>query len=206
MYLCNTFFNSLQSRKIEVSALQGFFVEYLSTLEDYPNREKIIDEVSKAESIFRVRYAVINCYSFFNFEMIEELIKMHGSDQDKEELKTYNQSFREFCTMMCKNGMRCHSDSRNPGERKVTFKLDSDHDKLPVKVFNSFRRNISIILDVREVDLNIVKIRKGCLNLEFLVSESAYQHIIELLQSRGEDRIKLFKESITSIQISDEVH
>lgn len=206
--LCSTIFDSLQSRNIEVSTVQTFFQEYLNQLlADYHNMKEIIAEVLKATSIVEVQAAVMSYYSFFNSEIIEDLIEKHGSDQDKSHLKEYIEDFSKFIITVHKSGVRC--GPRIPGKKMVTFKLDEcDKKKLPGRIFKQVRRNISRILEIREVDLTFVKIRNGCLNFDFLVSESVYQHI-KLLQLREEDRIMLFKESITSVQTyssSDEVH
>lgn len=67
-----------------VSQLRIFFGEYISKFEEHnPEIASTLSKLKEAKTVADVHATVEKYYSFYNYEVIEELVKTHGSDDDK---------------------------------------------------------------------------------------------------------------------------
>lgn len=138
--------------------------------------------------------AVMKYYSFSDYEMIEALIKVHGSDEDKTQLKEYIKKYSECVLLVHNNRVKCGSDI---GPNKVTFKLEIFDDTVHGREMVATKRTISKFLSVRTSQLHLVEIRKGCLNFDFSVPECVVQRVFNLPE---EDKKRMFKDSLVFIE------
>lgn len=107
--------------------------------------------------------------SYFNYEILETLVQVCGSEKDKISLEEYNEQFSEYCrTMPCAEEV-CGSEEAGPKRTKLVFKLDYEREKLKPDAVKSIKNNIASCLGIRLSVLYLSKIKDGCILLEFLV-------------------------------------
>ena len=118
--------------------------------------------------------------SYFNYEILETLVQVCGSEIDKKFLEEYNERFSEYCrTMPCAEEV-CGSEEAGPKRTKLVFKLDYEREKLKPDEVKSIKNNIASCLGIRPSVLYLSKIKDGCILLEFLVPTCIIDHLFPL--------------------------
>lgn len=192
-------FDSLEKSTITDDQLKRFILTYFTTMEYYAVDE-IDNEFKDADSLNAIHSKLAKHYSFCNYSVFESLIDVYGTDEDKENLKSYEECFKEFCFVVYNNRV-CGSDV--PGKCSVTFKLSVEPDKLKGEDLQRIKQRICKILDIKCASLYLRRIRDGCLQFDFLVSEVVCKHICHLTEEMSK---KFFDDNITFIQVYNPVN
>lgn len=118
--------------------------------------------------------------SFFNYEILETLVEICGSSQDKGYLKEYTEHFSEYCKAMPCAEKVC--GNVNPGSKRtqIVFKLDYELSQLQTDTVKSIKDNIAEHLGVKSSALYLSAIKEGCVLLEFYVSTFIIDQIFPL--------------------------
>ena len=159
-----------------------------------------LSDVSSFEALYTV--AMRFFCSYFNYEVIETLVKQYGNKKIKNALYQYQEDFRHFVITVYNNRVvYCGNDI---GKNKTVFKLDYDA-KRTITSFEirQVKERISGILSIKSSQLYLHRIREGCLELEFCLSVSVCKHILEL---KSESRRELFRAGITFIGVAYSSH
>lgn len=186
---------TFDSFKNDTTTLRIFFLEYFKT-----NQSQDVDDLSKqfkqAENHADIHAIATKYFSFYNTDPIELLIKNHGTSEDKQNLKDYNSYFRKYVITVKNNGVICGPYVH--GKNKVTFKLNLDENNpLPAKTTNKFKRKICEILGIRMRDLYLRRIRGGCIEFDFLVSDEVCGRLCRVT---AEMKQGLYQEKVTFVE------
>ena len=137
------------------------------------SKEKLFkeDELAGTTSVYDVFKAIRPYCSYFNYDVLEALVQINGSPQDKHYLKEYEEAFSAYCKAVPCVETVCGSDHKNAKSKriKLKFKLDYDREQLKPDVIRSIKSKIAGHLGVKSSALYLRRVEEGCTSLEFLV-------------------------------------
>ncbi len=194
--LVSDLLKSLQTRRISeesvVASLAGFntlkkvFVGRRNQCVFRAQRRKL-DKCSTIADVWKI---IADYFSFFDYEMVDQITNSLGTDEDKEKMKLYKTCFIEYARRRLVKG-EISSDSREDTDIMIV-KLDSSYDNCELSRLKLFEWNLSSILNLNDVVLKLVKIDDGCIELTFLLPSFITSDIFPLstdqeraLQSQG---------------------
>ena len=159
-------------------------------------------DICGAKDMFEVFIKAVRPHcSYFNYELLELLVGVHGSPEDKAHMDEYLRSFTRYCKAMpcaeeiCGNG---DSDSRRI---KLKFKIDFDRQRLKPEVLRHIKYNIAHHLKIQPCSLYLRSIKEGCVLLEFLMPSFLLKRIFPLSNAQ---KVALYNEcKVTDIQCDD---
>ena len=159
------FFTSLEEQNIAT----GKLVEYL--------KEEITDPLlteSKSTALEDVKKIMRKYTSFFDYQLIEYMIKLTGTDKDIDQLKLYETSFIDYAKRRI---YECPAIFGSPDSSatELHFKLDSKYDEWKLKELKDFQYRLCLKLNISVYVCRLLSIKKGC----FLVTFEIPSHICE---------------------------
>lgn len=176
---------SLKKRRITA----GVLAQTLLSHSQFHSREKeyfgeLFEEhrvnLSSTKEIDEVFEIITDYNSYFNYELIETIIIVHGSDNDKKRLKQYLSDFAEYCKKVpCEEVNDDHAES-SPKLTKVKFKLDYEKHKLKCGDIKRIQRQIAKILKIKCTLLKVCQVGEGCIEITFLVPRFIMWHFESL--------------------------
>ena len=138
-------------------------------------------ELKAADTIPKIFMVLNDYFSFFNYHIIEHVIKELGTEEDKAELQRYKEDFKQYAKRRifeCLPEFGPVSDSDHAG---VFVKVDSHYEKYTVAEVEGFRHKLSKILQVSSQGiLRLCRVDKGCFQLMFQVPSFVEQEIFPL--------------------------
>ncbi len=153
----------------------------------FRTQRKKLDKCSTIADIWRI---IGDYFSFFDYEIVDQITDSLGTAEDKEKMKLYKAYFIEYARRRLVKG----KISSSTGEDTVTMivKLDSSYDNCEMSRLKLFEWNLSSILNLNEGVLKLGKIDDGCIELTFLLPSFITSDIFPLssdqehaLQSQG---------------------
>ena len=184
----------LLTKKIR-DEFEKFFVAIFSSFREKIDREKLVltlikeetfiqkDKVNETKSIYDVFVIIKDNCSYFNFELLETLITVLGSDQDKSCLEKYNQAFGEYCKAMpCAEGI--YGSESISDRMKVTVKVDFNVEELRPDNLISIKSIIAHHVGITPGALHLCCVKEGSTLLEFLVPNVIIKEIFPLSNSQ----------------------
>ena len=140
------------------------------------------DDFTQMETIHDVFELIQPHCSFFNYELLENLVQVCGADQDKKYLEEYTEHFSEYCkTMPCAEEVFGTGDA-GPKRTKLIFKLDYEREELKPDNVKSIKENIAYHLGVKPSMLYLSKIKDGCILMEIFIPTFIVDQIFPLTE------------------------
>ena len=188
-------FRSLKGRKPPINQ-DDFREEILTLLQPYLPKpdgkgvkgDHFIDQfgsISKTRSYLMIHKLI----SFFNFQILEDIITLFGTTEDTERLETYKQKFCDFCRRSVFEVPPHVIKNLSPTPRESTFKLvvkinehawfggdyEADSDKFVMEEVYTVQRTLAKVLELKGPRNYIlfIGVRKGCVELTFLILSEA---------------------------------
>ena len=149
----------------------------------YHNYRKLV-RVDTIEELFEL---IIPYFSFFNYDIIEEIVSEYGDSADKETFKSYLEQFQHYCKRRATEVPPLPIlDSEGPSTTKLRVKVEEDFKQdYTVKAVRGFRAKLCKILGITEPCLRLLSIEEGCILLTFSLPNSIL-HIVFPLTSEQE--------------------
>jgi hypothetical protein len=123
-------------------------------------------------------------YSYYNYELLETIVSVHGSDNDKEKIRQYIFDFSDYCRRVpCMEFYDDHCQT-SPKRIKIKFKLDYDNKLLKLTDVKKIQCNISKILNIRPSVLFLHSVEDGCTAITFLVPDPCFHAVLNLLKEK----------------------
>ena len=156
---------------------QGFF----DTLEDHsdhtPRYTRYLkdflesDDLKEPQSISEIHKIIQEHSDFFNYDLVEDMIKLAGTEKDKENCKEYLHKFHAYAKRRI---FECPSalGGTLKSETKLVAKLDSNYDRCSAEKINKFRYRLSAILNIKAHVLRLLSVEKGCITLVYAIPGS----------------------------------
>ena len=139
-------------------------------------------------------FIIMNPYfSFFNYDLIEVIITVHGACSDKENMQQYLRDFSEYCKKIpC---VEFHEEyNANESRTKIKFKLDYDRNNdLELGDIKRIQRQIAEILHVDPCVVYLHSVEDGCILITFLVPTFFVNCLIDLIAKNKSDLMKNVK-------------
>jgi len=138
-------------------------------------------ELKAADTIPKVFMVLNNYFSFFNYHIMEHIIKELGTEEDKAELQRYKKDFDQYAkrrVFECQPEFGPVSDT---DQSDIFVKVDSHYDNYTVTQVEGFRHKLSEILCVSSQGvLRLCRVDRGCFRLMFQVPLFVQQEIFPL--------------------------
>ena len=181
------------TKKIDIE-FQSFFSKVFTSFRDSEkiDRDKLVltltrnetifeeDELAKTKTVFDVFMLIKRSCSYFNYEALQTLVQVEGSDKDKKYLEEYTQTFSEYCKAMPCAEEICGGENAKLKRTKLKFKLDLDRARLKPDAVQSIKHNIARCLGIRPSSLYLCRIKEGCVLLEFQVPTFIAENLFPL--------------------------
>ena len=173
--LINVILKSWNSRKID-------FEELFLTVKN----ENVFEEgdLDRVKTVHDVLLMVKSRCSYFNHEVFQTMIEVHGSDQDKTYLQRYKEEFTVYCKAVPCIECVDYGNGNESKRTKLGFKVDFELKDLKQNVVKSIQHNIARHLGIRPSSLYLQRVTDGCVLLEFLVPNFVVEKIFPLTDSQ----------------------
>ncbi len=180
---------SLEARDLHLDKLQDCVLSVLVLPKDQrvsaldsEHKEKIFtaNSLAKVFSILRM----YNYISFLNYQIIELLIQQYGSADDHNLLEKYLEDLKTFCQRnVFEVPLSAFSSCRSRKTAKV-FALKCTEPTLTLQGVRVMQNKFAKILGLEFNALQLCSVKKGCVELHFLVSAAVAEHIFPLSPSQ----------------------
>ena len=151
-------------------------------------------KLEAADSIPKIFLVLKDYFSFFNYHVIEHIIKTLGTKEDKLELQRYKDDFNQYAKRRifeCQSEFGPLSDTDHAD---IFVKVDLQYENYTISEIEVFRHKLSEILRVSsEGILRLCRVEKGCFQLTFQVPSFVQQEIFPL---STEQEVALVKEGV----------
>jgi len=139
------------------------------------------NELKAADTIPKVFMILNDYFSFFNYYIIEHVIKELGTKKDKDRLQKYIEDFNQYAKRRIFECLPEFGPVSDADHSDIFVKLDSQYDNYSVIQIEGFRRKLSEILYVSSQGiLRLCRVDKGCFQLMFQMPSFLQQEIFPL--------------------------
>jgi hypothetical protein len=158
--LMNKYFDSLEDQEYSVQRLIRYLKSCLET-DCLSPEPKIVDDVMKL---------IESKSSFFNYQLVEYMIQLSGTNDDKQNLGNYR---TEFSTYAKRRVYECPAtfSKSNQSETELHVKLDSKYDKCTVDELTGFQNRLCRILNRKVYAIRLLSVQRGCFKLVYAISD-----------------------------------
>ena len=137
--------------------------------------------MESADTIPKIFLILKDYFSFFNYDIIEHIITVLGTKEDKANLQSYKEKFDQYAKRRiyeCGPHFGPVSDTDHPD---VFVKVDSRYDNYTVEEIKGFCNKLSDVLRVSSQGvLHLCRVEKGCIQLTFQIPSFVQQEILPL--------------------------
>ena len=164
--LINKFFDSLEERAIPAQKLERYLRMPLEmeklTISNVQDAQRIIEDNS----------------SFYDYQLVEYMIEVTGTESDKQALQKYVESFTHYAQRrVFECPAKLATRARTPGDVKLMIKLDA-HYKWKLAELKEFQKRICRILRIPFYVSKLHCVKKGCFKITFLIASYIIKEII----------------------------
>ena len=143
-------------------------------------------ELKAANTIYEIFMVLNDYFSFFNYQLIEHIIKSLGTEEDIAELQRYKKDFNQYAKRRIFECLPEFGPVSDADHADIFVKVDSQYENYTVAEIEEFRYVLSEILRVSSQGiLRLCRVDKGCFQLMFQVP-SFVQHKIFPLSTEQE--------------------
>ena len=147
---------------------------------------KGLSEMRKADTVGDVFFQIRDYMSFFNYDLLDHIVKELGTDDDKAEVDQYKDKLRDYCRRRAVECPPLYGMPSKSGHVRIVVKLDKEVEKYTVAELKLFQRNLSRILNLKEYALCLISVDKGCLELTFQMPSFLKQKVFPLSYKQEE--------------------
>ena len=189
---------SLKERNVTVKDLLnhiGCLVAIEPVYED-PKLGQLRRELPNVQTIDDVMVIVREYSSFFNYQILQNIIDHLGGEEDRKNLATYLQEFAEYAK---RKVYKCPCEVgqiSKAGRSNMLVTLDKSYDNCTVSSLKNFERELAKILDTSNVVVILCRIAPGSLQLIFQIPLSIRKTIFPL---SSEQEVALTKLGVTQL-------
>ena len=170
--LTSSILRSLVSQKIPKQKLVAHLKGINCLKKVYKGRNQCLfcmqkSKLDNASTLYDVWEIIEPYFSFFDFEIISQIVKSLGTDDDKKAVVEYKGKFKCYILNRKVSPMTIRSDIREDGV-EMFVKLDSAYDGCEGATLVRFRMWLSTLLNLADGSvLQLCKISVGCVELTF---------------------------------------
>ena len=197
---------SLKQRKISVQEIVCHLVGLGPSPPAYkdlnlPTFRRKLPELINAKTVDAAMLVIGNYCSFFNYYMIEHLVKKLGTEQDKKNLEKYKKEFSEYAE---RHVFECPSEvgtvSEGLAKMVVTLTLDKTYEEYTMSYLDLFVSDLRKLLNISSSAVfKLCHIAPGSLRLTFQLHRSMIEDIFPLTREQEAELAKLSVDNLTLI-------
>ena len=179
----------LEESKIPLSRIKS----YILNLRAFTNNlgVKVLDEddkqkIREAETLSAVFITLCEYVSFLNYHIVESIVNKYGSANARKILQDYIQAFKSFCQRSIFEVPE-HTFSSDCTSRKMAHVLVFKHTETGddrIEEIKQMIGKVASIFQLQPSTLQLCSIKKGCLELHFLISAAVADHILPVSPSQ----------------------
>ena len=140
-----------------------------------------IKELKAADSIYEIFLVLNDYFSFFNYQLIEHIIKALGTKEDKAKLQRYKEDFNQYAKRRIFECLPEFGLVSDADHADIFVKVDSLYENYTVTEIEEFRHKLSKILRLSSHGiLRLCRVDKGCFQLMFQVPSFVQYEIFPL--------------------------
>ena len=140
-------------------------------------------QLTEAKDVYDVLKVIRPHCSCFNYELLEVIVKVHGTGEDKAALCCYIEDFSTYCRQIpCTEGVfDVDSNSNSASKRvKIKFKLDYDAGKIRLDKIKGIQQRIAQVLGIKTSSLYLCQLEEGCIMMEFLLTTCTARKVLPI--------------------------
>ena len=161
--LRNKFFDSIERQNITAKKLMQYLEEEITDA----LRQRTV--TSKPATVGNVEEFIKKNTSFYNYQLIKYMIELTGTDQDKDQLKQYEEAFSAYAKRRVFECPAEFSTSDDDTKTELQVKLDSAYDECKLEELMDFQERLCSILTISVHLCHLRSVAKGCFLLTFLI-------------------------------------
>ena len=147
-----------------------------------------IKELKAANMIYEIFLVLNDYFSFFNYQLIEHIIKALGTKEDKAKLQRYKEDFNQYAMRRVFECLPEFGPVSDEDHADIFVKVDSHYENYTVAEIEEFRHTLSKILRLSSQGiLRLCRIEKGCFLLMFQVPSFVQYEIFPLSREQERD-------------------
>ena len=129
-----------------------------------------LKELKAASTIYEMFLVLNDYFSFFNYQLIEHIIKALGTKEDGNRLQRYKEEFNQYAKRRIFECLPKFGPVSDADHADLFVKLDSQYDNYTVAEIEEFRRKLSKLLRASHQGVvRLCRVDKGCVQLTFQV-------------------------------------
>ena len=191
--------NSIKKAKVEVKTLSTF-LQQIEPIEAALVKARCSSLVFTAEVVQSIENGDIDnvfnrelkhYYSWFNFDLIEDIIKEFCKKDDdvKEKLTKYKKKMKKYCkNRLCQfPNTRDRFGEYNVNTKLCVFKIDKKWSTMRFSELNIIKSIICDVLKLKQVVLFLQAVGKGCVELTFSIPKRVAELVFPPLSAQVEE-------------------
>ena len=142
-------------------------------------------KLETADSIPKIFLILKDYFSFYNYHVIEHIIKELGTETNKAELQRYKQDFNQYAKRRIFECLPEFGPISDADHADVFVKVDLQYENYSVAEIEIFRHKLSEILRVSSQGiLRLCRVEKGCFQFTFQVPSFVQWKIFPLYREQ----------------------
>lgn len=200
---------SLECQKVDVEDLATSLLvleAFKAGIAKKPLLKEDETNIKEASSIADIFLILTDYISFFNYEIIEHIVKDFGTEDDHKSLAEYIAAFNDFCRRSVFE-VPCHVLGTAPTSSSkfrtfaVKYSEDAHHTMENAKLL---QRKIADLFNITPCALQLVSIVRGCMQLQFSLPAIIAEQILPPSPSQLKNLRTLSVRMIVEPEVSNE--
>ena len=175
--LLDKFFDSLEDSTMTPKRLIRSLKKPLRVLD--PDGD--MHELDSAASIDDIQSIIEENSSFIDFRLLEHMINLAGTEENKEDLKKYKDNLECYAKRRIYECPANFGPSITPNHEALVVKRDATYNEYKVSELQHFQAKLSQILQIPLHVLVLQKVEKGCIRVAFLIPKFYLKEIFPLI-------------------------
>ena len=172
---------SLEDQEVPLEKVASCVLSLPAYTEDIGKKlleKKDKEAIQQAESVSKMFMVLQSHTSFFNYEIMEHLVKHHGSPDDHKRLEEYLTAFNTFCQRSVFEVPPNVYSSKSRTDCKVFAVKCTERVATTLEGVQIIKGKIADVLGLRASSLQLCSVMKGCMELRFILSTAVADHIL----------------------------
>ena len=211
--LTRTMSRSLEHREVKVKVLAASLLT-LGAFKSGVAKKSLLEEdetsIRQASCIADIFMTLTDYISFFNYEIIEHIVKDLGTENDRANLDRYVTAFKAFCrrSVFEVPSQVFGSATTSPGKfSKFAVKYSEDaseNARCTMETAKQLQGTIADLFDITPCALQLVSIVKGCMQLQFVLPAFIAKQVFPHSSSQQEALKTLGIRVVGELEVSNE--
>ena len=188
---------SLEKRQVPMQHVTEFLMGFgtFKSVSSYPKMSAFIEHfehLQAAKSMIEIMNVVRSYCNFFSYDIIEELVKVLGDEEDKKNLSKYIEDFNEYAAN--RKVSKCPTELSlvtNNDQNIIYVILDENYDDCTLSHLRLLQQKLCKILQISSSVLRLCRIEPGSIKLVFSLPKVILREILPLSEKQNASLLSL---------------